>query len=140
LGSRADPLERGDAILADRKRGSPVVLVVDDDPDVLDVTAGVLELKGFAVLRASSGQEAIEALRRHPEVELLFTDVLMPGITGIELAKQATAMRPGLPVVLTSGYARDENVRGYPLVRKPFTLHDLLHTVEAHFGRRPEPA
>jgi len=111
-----------------------VVLVVDDDPDVLDVAADVLELRGFAALRASSGHEAIEVLRRHPEIDLLFTDVLMPGITGIELARQATALRPGLPVVLTSGYVRDENIRGYPLVRKPFTLHDLLHTVEAYVG------
>jgi len=85
--------------------GTETILVVDDEADLLELTREILEGLGYRVLTASDGKEALEQLNREPAIDLLFSDVVMPGgINGYELAEQATANHPELKVLLTSGY------------------------------------
>jgi CheY-like chemotaxis protein len=93
---------------------------------------GVLETLGYRVLGAANGREAIEHLRTRPDIDLLFTDVVMPGgMNGRELADAAQALRPELPVLFTSGYTEDAIVHhgrldpDVHLLRKPYRRQEL---------------
>jgi PAS domain S-box-containing protein len=103
----AEPPER--AASAWRPTGRSVasgrVLVVEDDPDVLDITAERLRLMGYEVLTAPDGPSALAVLRRDAEIDILFSDIVMPrGMNGVELARAALRVRPQLRVLLASGY------------------------------------
>lgn len=129
-------------------KSAPVVLVVEDDPDVLLIATTILDAEGYKILEASSGSEALDVLRAHPEVDLLFTDVVMPGdIDGFELAHQAKQLRPALRVVYTSGYVKNlpwgEKGIGYgPLLPKPWRQEQLLQSIRGafHGGAGPAPS
>jgi len=106
------------------------ILVVDDDPMVLDTTC---EMVGAIanVLPAQSSTAAIDMLRSGVRVDVLMTDVMMHPMSGIELAKQAQSLRPGLSVVLTSGYPADmldlpANCQFMPKPYRLAGLHRLL--------------
>jgi CheY-like chemotaxis protein len=101
------------------------VLVVDDEDELRATVVEMFEFLGADVFDAASGREALRILSFNPHITLLFTDVRMPGLSGVELARQARAMRPGLRVVLASAYIEDEAVWGFPLLRKPYRLADL---------------
>jgi CheY-like chemotaxis protein len=106
------------------------VLVVDDEALIVLLTASWLEELGCEVETALNGTEALAKLNDgDPSVEVLITDVNMPGMSGYELAKRATAVRPGLQVVLLSG-AEDKQQQGLPLIRKPFFQDDLWRIIK----------
>lgn len=105
------------------------VLLVDDDPDILLVMAEAIERSDFAVMTASNGHEAIHLLdARHFDV--LVTDIRMPGMNGLELSVQATAMRPRLRVIYMTGYADTPGTppRGHVL-NKPFRVGELVKII-----------
>ena len=83
-----------------------LVLVVDDDEEVLQVTADILKTLGYRVFKARTGLEAVEQLERNTEISVLLTDIRMPDIGGEGLAGIATTWRPDIRVVLTSGLGR----------------------------------
>lgn len=112
-----------------------VVLVVDDDPDVRETIVSMLEPAGFTVIDVSSGRQALDILERDSTIDVLFTDVMMPGISGITLAKRALAIRPELRVVLTSAYFRDES-NELPCLRKPFRGEELLQAISGELHVR----
>src|SRR6185437_7338145 len=93
------------------------ILVVEDDPDVLDVAVESLRMLGYDVLTAPDGQSALSVLRRDPTIRILLSDIVMPnGMNGVELAREAVRLRPDLRVLLASGYpmtalARDGSSR-----------------------------
>jgi PAS domain S-box-containing protein len=112
------------------------VLVVEDNDDVRDVAVSVLGLAGYAVLSASSGEQALALLEDGAEVGLLFTDVIMPGgMNGLELIDKARRLRPGLPVLVTTGYMDDLPERGrstdLKILAKPYRHETLLEQVQA---------
>ena len=109
---------------------SRVVLVVDDEPLVREVTASMLEDLGCEVITAASGNDALEKLSGDRRIEILITDINMPGMDGYQLAERATQMRGQLRVIMLSG--REANGGGFPLVRKPFLAQDLKRTMLAH--------
>jgi CheY-like chemotaxis protein len=113
---------------AGRSGSRGVVLVVDDDPDVRETIVSMLEPEGFTVIEAASGREALNILEFDPTVQILFTDVLMPGISGITLAKRALELRPELRIILASAYMRDEE-DALPCLRKPFRGDELLRAL-----------
>lgn len=84
------------------------VLVVDDDPVVGKSFDRVLTGKGYAVITASSGQEALNKLESE-DYDLVFTDIKMPGMSGLDMAEQVKAKRPWLPVVIVTGYGSPDN-------------------------------
>ena len=115
------------------------ILVVEDDRDVRQLAIAVLEAAGYRVLEAASGEEAHRLLLAHPDlrIDLLFTDIVMPGrLDGIDLAKEAHALRPGLKVLYASGFAnlvrehREEEMVGAVLA-KPYRPADLRRAVSA---------
>jgi PAS domain S-box-containing protein len=112
------------------------VLVVDDEPAIRDVAHRVLTSAGYRVVTAAQGHEAIGRLG-DPElaVDMILTDVVMPGMTGAAFAAQAHAMRPGLPILFMSGYEQRDMVgEGWPgpgvqVISKPFSRAALLAKV-----------
>lgn len=101
-----------------------MVLVVDDEPAVCHVTGQMLELQGFSVLCAEGGEQAVRLFEEHrDQVALLVTDIVMPNLTGPQLAQQLRAQRPGLPVLFVSGVvspANFEGIMGGWMIRKPY--------------------
>jgi len=117
-------------------KGRPVVLVVDDDPEVRETLVNILEARGYTVIDAASGREALDILEHDETVQVLFTDVMMPGISGITLARKAMELRPDLKVVLASAYMRDGGAPGeMPVLKKPFHTADLLDAIGHDAGR-----
>ena len=112
-------------------RGDELILVVEDEEGVRLTTVAALRDLGYTVIHASSGADALEMLERHSGVTLLFTDVVMPGINGRELAERARRQFPHLRVLFTTGYTPNAIVhdgrldRGIHLVAKPFTMAQL---------------
>ena len=119
------------------------VLLVEDDPLVRDYARSQLQALGYVVLQAADGPEALVLLRGTARVDLLFTDVVMPGgMNGRQLAEAAFALRPGLPVLYASGYNANVLTRngrldeGVLLLGKPYRRADLAHKL--HEALRPE--
>jgi CheY-like chemotaxis protein len=122
----------------DRPRRDAVeaVLVVDDQPDVRATAAAHLTSLGYRVLEADGATAALDKLATGIEVDLLFTDIVMPGeLNGGELARRARAARPGLKVLYTSGYPGEQLVEGpgldigAALVAKPYRKQELAAAV-----------
>jgi CheY-like chemotaxis protein len=87
-------------------RGHETILIAEDDPFVRSSVILRVEALGYRVVAAVNSKEALQRLRTDPGIDMLFTDIIMPGgMSGWELADQARRIRPGLPVLFTSGYA-----------------------------------
>jgi PAS domain S-box-containing protein len=112
------------------------ILVLEDDDDVRTYSVETLRELGYRVIEAHDGPSALRLLERQLRVDLLFTDVVLPGgITGAQVAAQARALRPELRVLFTTGYARNAIVhhgrldKGVQLITKPFSFPDLAAKV-----------
>jgi CheY-like chemotaxis protein len=118
------------------------VLLVEDDDDNRELMGEVLEAAGFAVVPAASGAEALDALSAAP-VDVVLTDLGLPGMGGLELAREARARVPRLPIVVVTGYAeRDDVARGGDIdavLVKPVEPEALAKTV-GDVARRPHRA
>lgn len=101
-----------------------LVLVVDDDEDVLQVTADILETLGYRVLKARTGPEAVEQLEHNSEISVLFTDIRVPDVGGEGLAEIAATWRPDIRVVLTSAFGRPHVDSEF--LPKPYRATDLI--------------
>jgi PAS domain S-box-containing protein len=128
--------------------GSERVLVVEDEPAMREVTRRILAGNGYRVTAAASGTEAIAAVTASPEpLDVLVTDVVMPGMQGREVAERITALQPGIAVLFMSGYTEgllsDQGVLdpGINLIEKPFTEAALLGKLRSVLrARRSTPA
>jgi signal transduction histidine kinase/ActR/RegA family two-component response regulator len=118
------------------------VLLVDDDRDVRTVAAAMVAEIGFEVTAAATGEEGLEHLRTHA-FDLLISDVAMPGMNGVELARAARALAPGMPVLFASGYA-DLQTFGHEisvdrLLKKPFRIAEVAALIQQVLEAGPEP-
>jgi PAS domain S-box-containing protein len=120
------------------------ILVVEDDPQVRAITRRSLQGAGYAVYEAITGLAAINFLDSHPgEIDLVVSDVVMPGVNGRELADQLKLTHPDLPVLFMSGYPGSEierrglQVNRAMFLEKPFTPEALITAVAAALARRP---
>jgi CheY-like chemotaxis protein len=113
--------------------GGQSILVVDDDIDVRNMAVAVLEHSGFTVLAADCARDAFHLLEVHPEIALMLTDVVMPGLDGLMLADMAILRHNDLRIIYTSGYAeRVQRQPGYrygPTLLKPYRASELEHVV-----------
>jgi CheY-like chemotaxis protein len=117
-------------------RGSETVLVVEDDPAVLALSCRALEAEGYTILSASDGAAALRIVERHGgAIHLVLTDVVMPGMSGRELAEQMSVRRAGIRILYMSGYPGDAAVhhgalaRGSAFLQKPFAPDALARKV-----------
>jgi len=143
------PRVAGAAVVAERPApplevsgGEETVLVAEDQPEVRRLALRILKSNGYRLLEASSGLEALELSRRHPgPIDLLLTDVVMPEMTGRELADRLRESRPGIKVLYVSGYTADiigrEGVldQGVDYLPKPFTPAQLAVKLREVLGQ-----
>jgi two-component system, cell cycle sensor histidine kinase and response regulator CckA len=109
------------------------ILVAEDEVSLQIFLCATLNRAGYSVLVAFDGQGALNLARKHDgAIDLLLTDFKMPGITGVELARQIRMERPGIKVMLISGYSGDIQTRdedGFAFLEKPFTPNELLQHI-----------
>ena len=115
---------------------SETILIVEDEPDVRKLTVEMVRELGYATYDASGGLDALDELERHPEIALVVTDVVMPGMNGRQLADAIKMRRPDLPVLFTTGYTRNAIVHGgildpgVHLLTKPHTIESLALKID----------
>lgn len=104
------------------------ILLVEDDAGVRAVTAAMLKELQFTVIEADNASHALDIVDREPDIDLLFTDIVMPGMNGFELGRLARERRPHLPVLYATGYAASYSVpeKGADVLAKPYREADLL--------------
>lgn len=107
------------------------LLLVEDDPVVGTVMAAAIEDMGYSVTRAFSADEGLAVLTRGEPVDILFSDVVMPGaLNGLDLAREARRLRPGLPILLTSGYSEGATAgKEFRLLAKPYRVETLAEAL-----------
>ena len=122
--------------------GGERILVVEDEASIRRLTAGALRRRGYDVTAAANGQEALEILReRGDSIDLLLTDVMMPGIQGTDLASEARRRNPQLPVLLMTGYSESLLALegglpdGFELISKPVAPSEIVRRVRARLDR-----
>ncbi len=119
---------------------NPTVLLVDDEYLVRGVLSEILKESGFAVVCAESGAEAIHILCGQQHVDLVFSDIKMAPMDGFEVAKWVHEHRPGLPVILASGYSGKTNMaaelNGAQFFRKPFDFDAVVEKIRETLGEQ----
>jgi CheY-like chemotaxis protein len=127
-------------------RGSETILVVEDEELVRQMIREILERYGYGVLEAGSGGEAVDLCSRHQgTIHLMLTDVVMPGINGVELSKRMAPMQPEMKVLFMSGYTANAIAHqgvldpGVSFIHKPFSISSLAHKVREVLGSGAGP-
>jgi PAS domain S-box-containing protein len=123
---------------ADTERAQrPMVLIVDDSPEVADVTSSLFEHLGYDTIYRDSAEAALKLLADGNKVDLIFSDIVMPGtIDGVGLASEVQSRYPHLPVILTTGYsdAMQTAPPDLPILRKPFDVDALRNCIQGMIG------
>jgi len=140
--SRKDLPEVPQAVVA-AERGTETILTVEDEATLRAITSEYLQAQGYKVLAAGNGIGALELCRNHSgPIDLLLTDVVLPGISGPEVAAAALAMRPSMRVIYVSGYIDrkidlDAVGQGAAFLLKPYNLADLTRKIREALGPCP---
>ncbi|WP_454719111.1 response regulator [Caulobacter segnis] len=142
LAAAANATDSTPTDISDAQRGQGRILVIDDDTGVRRFIVECLEMLGYQVSQAASGQEGVASLRSD-EPDLLIVDYAMPGMNGVEVVQMARERAPNLPIILATGYADmdavDKVIGLGALLRKPFRIDDLQKAVR-HALQTREPA
>ncbi len=134
------PLSEEPLIDGKPPRGRETVLVVEDNPEVQEVAGLLLDQLGYRVAYANSAAAALDLLGSGERIDLVFTDVVMPGeIDGLDLARRIKQQYPDIAVLLTSGYAKAWHTleAGMPIVRKPYQLQTLARAIREALDSEP---
>ncbi len=129
---------RSPAKLNPRHRTPAIILLVDDDSGVREVTASMLRELGYVVLEVGSGGAALEILDRETNIDLALLDFAMPGMNGMEVARQVHSKFPNLPVLFVTGYADKtalEKIDDARIIKKPFVGDELANKVQAALAK-----
>jgi PAS domain S-box-containing protein len=132
------PLAPEDPRVAEAPRKGGRVLIVEDNADVRSFAVDLLRDLGFDADVAASGQAALDILSTGAEFDVIFSDVVMPGMSGVDFALTVRERLPGMPIVLTSGYSHvlvEEGRHGFPLLHKPYSAEDVARAL--HQAVRP---
>jgi len=118
---------------------SKKILVVDDDQSIISIFEFILQQAGYETITATSGEACVQLISDNTELDLVFLDVKMPGMSGIEAFKQIQKIRPMLLVVMMTGYSVDELLKeafelgAYGVIYKPFDIEEVLSVIEKIF-------
>ena len=129
-----DPAATAEAQPTERVAGHETILLVEDESSLRDMTARMLEASGYRVVTARTAEDALELLQDYPDVALVITDVVMPGMSGADLAVRLSDLKPGMRVLFVSGYTDDKltrvlSMRGAHFLPKPYTVTLLTRKV-----------
>ena len=119
--------------------GGRRILVVEDSSEVGQFSSQLLQDLGYETTWAANADEALQVLRDVDGFEAVFSDVVMPGMNGVELGHEIRRHYPDLPVVLTSGYSHilaEEGRHGFELLQKPYAIEDLSRILRRVMGKR----
>ena len=134
------PLSERGVTEGDTPRGGEKVLLVEDNPEVQETAGMLLDQLGYRVFRAQSAAAALQLLQSGEAVDLVFSDIIMPGeLDGMALARQVKEEYPDVAVLLTSGYAKAANTQeaGFPILRKPYKLATLARAIRDALDAEP---
>lgn len=122
--------------------GTECVLIVDGDPDILEMEEQILSSCGYRPVSANTGIEARQMFQQNPEqFDIVVTESVLPGITGIELSKEILAIRPNVPIIVCTGYSEDfseEDAKSIGIrefVPKPIVMNDLMTTIRRELDK-----
>jgi PAS domain S-box-containing protein len=141
FGAEADRPDQSEAPSREGVQSGELILVVEDEEAVRQFSIDALQTLGYRVLEADGAEAALRLLDAHPEIALMFTDVIMPGINGARLAEQARKRRPDLKVLFTTGYTRNAVVHNgvldanVDLLGKPFSVDQLAEKIRMVLDR-----
>jgi len=125
-------------------RRAGTVLVVEDNPEVAEVASAYFQQLGYAVKQVTGAKEALELIGNDPKIDLVFSDLLMPGgMSGLELGQAIRRRHPAMPVLLATGYSDgvpDALAQGFMVLQKPFGLAALEQALREARARTAEPA
>jgi CheY-like chemotaxis protein len=132
-----------DAVSSVHVRPGSAILVVDDEPDLLEVAVAYLEQMGYIALEAKDGASALEIIALRPDIDLMVTDIIMPGgMNAVELAQQVRALRPEIKIIYSSGFTANALAEGSmplvdgPLLHKPYQRAEfaaiIQHTMQGN--------
>ena len=134
------PLSEEPIVDSTPPQGCETVLVVEDNPEVQEVAGLLLDQLGYRVFHAQSAAAALQLLASGEAIDLVFTDVVMPGeLDGLGLAQRIKEEYPDVAVLLTSGYAKALHTleAGLPIVRKPYQLQTLARAIREALDSQP---
>ena len=130
----------GSAPAADQERRPVRVLVIDDDDDVRRSTRHLLEGMGHDVVDVRGASGALALIAGGDQIDLVLSDVRMPGTSGLELVRRLRTMAPGLPALFVTGYSDDlagaDDLRDVPVLVKPYSLEELASLIDEHAVHR----
>lgn len=129
----------GEQTPAQEQGGQGTVLVREDEEALRKITGLIFALRerGYTVLEAGNGEQALQVAAEHRgEIDLLLTDVVLPGMSGWEVGEKVGALQPGIAVLYVSGYSERLAGRGEHLLQKPFTPDRLLEAVRQALGQQ----
>jgi DNA-binding NtrC family response regulator len=113
------------------------ILLVEDDSDTREILSEMLQMHGHAIVTAGEAQQALAAMRQQTDIELLITDISLPGMSGIELACAANTAHPAIAILICSGYG-EQQFAALPFavtwIQKPLEMDVFLQTVERFSG------
>jgi PAS domain S-box-containing protein len=124
--------DNADMASPDTNAGNDKALVVDDQADVLDMAVELFRNMGYDVLSANNAKDALDILKRSADIDILFSDVVMPGLSGVDLAREARKLQPGIKVLLASGYpvpalsAENTSIREFDVIDKPYRMAEIM--------------
>jgi CheY-like chemotaxis protein len=134
------PLSETSTAAAEPPRGGETILLVEDNFEVQETVGMLLDQLGYRVFRAQSAAAALQLLQSGEAVDLVFSDIIMPGeLDGMALARQVKEEYPDIAVLLTSGYAKAVNTLGanFPILRKPYKLATLARAIRDALDTEP---
>jgi len=134
------PLSEPPTGAAEPPRGGETVLLVEDNLEVREIVGMLLDQLGYRVFRAQSAAAALQLLESGEAVDLVFSDIVMPGeLDGLALARRVKGEYPDIAVLLTSGYAKAVNTleAGFPMLRKPYQLPTLARAIRDALDAEP---
>ena len=113
----------------------PTILVVEDEALLRIVVVEILQEAGYAVLQAPDGASGCEIMKTGTPIDLLISDIKMPGMSGYDVARAGREMKPALRILLMTGYAQEplpDNMRGYGIevIHKPFDFDEFVRRVQ----------
>jgi CheY-like chemotaxis protein len=122
---------------------TPSALIVEDEAILLMLVAETLRDAGYQVYEAGDGMAAVHILETHPEIDIMISDIRMPGMSGYEVTRAALTLRPGLKVVLMTGYTEEaipQNIAnaGIRVLRKPFDIEQLPQLAKSVLDRHAD--